>query len=393
MDIVDADLVIVGAGIAGPALAARLRDTGWRIILIERSTQGADTARGDHLQARVIAALDEWGALSAVKAAGAEVREGVIYSTPEGEEVFNGSIVDLDIPHPYFLFLNHEKIAETLLSVAAENPNFTLMCPASVRDVKQNQDGSASIEVSENGETIQIRANAIAGADGRGSVVRRKLGISAEVHDYNTPLALTFAPNPNPGPNKFIISYLCGPTSVAVIPRTGGNLKIGVPVEPGEIGFWKAATSTDITSRLAALVPSLKNLNPEPMQFYPVQRVTAGDWTKGNAILLGDACFAMHPARSQGMNIAIRAVDALGKHLDRIGRPEPDAFAACFATFEAEFRPALQPILDKNHQYGLAMDAMDAGVLSAFADRLRAINSDPDLKHQMVMEQAGYSGP
>lgn len=178
-----------------------------------------------------------------------------------------------------------------------------------------------------------------------------------------------------------------------MIPRTGGNLKIGVPVDPNEIGFWKSASSAKITDRLTALVPTLQDLQPEPMQFYPVQRITANEWAKGNAILLGDACFAMHPARSQGMNIAIRAVDALGKHLERIERPNATAFAECFAAFESELRPPLLPILEKNHQYGLNMDAMDANVLSDFAERLRTINNDPDLKHQMVMEQAGYSGP
>jgi 2-polyprenyl-6-methoxyphenol hydroxylase-like FAD-dependent oxidoreductase len=57
------DVLIVGGGIAGAALACALSDTGLSILLIDRSDRPLDTARGDHLQPRTLEILREWGIL------------------------------------------------------------------------------------------------------------------------------------------------------------------------------------------------------------------------------------------------------------------------------------------------------------------------------------------
>ena len=69
---VETDVLIVGAGIAGPALAAALRDSGRRILILEKSDQPADTARGDHLQPYTQDIFSDWGVLPALHDAGAE---------------------------------------------------------------------------------------------------------------------------------------------------------------------------------------------------------------------------------------------------------------------------------------------------------------------------------
>ena len=63
-EIVTTDILIVGAGIAGTALAARLAPLGWNITLVERSAAALDTARGDHLQPYTAELLDRRGLLT-----------------------------------------------------------------------------------------------------------------------------------------------------------------------------------------------------------------------------------------------------------------------------------------------------------------------------------------
>ena len=70
----ECDLAIVGGGIAGPALAAALADSGYRIILIERNADSLDTARGDHLQPLTCEWLARWDVLDLMFARGAERR-------------------------------------------------------------------------------------------------------------------------------------------------------------------------------------------------------------------------------------------------------------------------------------------------------------------------------
>ena len=72
----DFDVAIIGGGIAGPAMACALAPTGWRVLLVERSAEPIDTARGDHLQPHTCEWLDEWGVLDSMWELGAEKRLG-----------------------------------------------------------------------------------------------------------------------------------------------------------------------------------------------------------------------------------------------------------------------------------------------------------------------------
>ena len=113
---IETDFLIIGGGIAGPALASALSKYGTRIVLLEKNLGPIDTARGDHLQPYTLEILDRWGILDDFFQQGAEKRIGSIWYTGVGKEILNSSISELDIPWPYFLFLNHEKISEVFFT-------------------------------------------------------------------------------------------------------------------------------------------------------------------------------------------------------------------------------------------------------------------------------------
>ena len=51
----------------------------------------------------------------------------------------------LPIPHPYYLYLDHDKLGDVLLALAAQNPRYTLFRPARARSFALTADG-ASVE-------------------------------------------------------------------------------------------------------------------------------------------------------------------------------------------------------------------------------------------------------
>ena len=55
------DIGIIGSGIAGGALAAALKDSGLRVLLLDRRDGPLDTSRGDHIQPAVQPLLARWG--------------------------------------------------------------------------------------------------------------------------------------------------------------------------------------------------------------------------------------------------------------------------------------------------------------------------------------------
>lgn len=123
--IAEVDILIVGSGIAGAALACAIRGRGYDVMLVERSRQPPDTARGDHLQPYSVALLETWGVLGDFLEAGAEQRHGTTYLTVKQEIILSVLLEGLDIPHPYYLYLSHDVIGTLLLNKASDDPDFS----------------------------------------------------------------------------------------------------------------------------------------------------------------------------------------------------------------------------------------------------------------------------
>ena len=386
-----ADVLIVGGGIAGTALAARLAPLGWSIVLVERSAGVIDTARGDHLQPYTVELLDRWGILQRFMTDGAEKRKGTVWKSVDGEVLLDGAVDGLGIPHPYYLYLNHERISEVFLSVAAENPGFRLLRPASFQTLVSADDAPKAILRGADKQTITINAGMIVGADGRQSRVRSAASIECERYDYENPFAIVFAKPSQLDPRHDLIAYACDCGSVLVVPRTGGGWKLGVPVPRSDLKFWHKATAEEILEWFGSRLPDIQFTEPSQASFYPVQRVSALQWVKKNVVVIGDACHAMHPARGQGINIALRCVDQLTSALKTCG-DTPDRHSLCQSArdYESRTAPKIRVIEEENHRQGMLMD--DAGTMpvSAVEHFLRSIAGDPERLMVFRLELAGY---
>jgi len=384
------DLAIVGGGIAGPALAAAVAGQGYRILLIERSAEPLDTARGDHLQPITCEALERWGVLERMFARGAERRLGSRWYAPDGSALFDARADNLPIPHPYYLYLNHELISEILLERAADNPNFTLWRPATARVIRDGTaPGQHRLTVQHTDGETTITAACIALADGRSSRARKALDIDARVHHYENPMLTLFAQRTFDDPRNDVHVYLTPAGIVSVVPRTGGGWKIGFPLGRDALGDWQKADAGELGRRLAGLVPALDGIEPRVAGVYPVAMVNAARWTDGNCVLLGDACHALHPGRSQGMNVALRGVASLAERMREANFPAT-AVPELLAGFEAGSKPPIDARLEDNHARGLEMDRMNAASVERMRQALAAVANSSDTARAYCMNAAGY---
>jgi 2-polyprenyl-6-methoxyphenol hydroxylase-like FAD-dependent oxidoreductase len=387
------DVLIVGGGIAGAALAARLAPLGWNILLVERSAEPLDTARGDHLQPYTAELLERWGLLDDFMAAGAEKRMGTIWKSMAGDVLLDGAVEDLEIPHPYYLYLDHEKISDVFLSAAAANRRFQMLRPASFKGITGKSGETQAIVNGADGSVFHVNAGLIVGADGRGSRVRSAAGIDADRYNYKNPLAVVFAQPSHADARNDLIAYACNCGTVLVVPRTGGGWKLGVPVPKSDLKFWKNAAPQDVIDWFAEQIPGVEFSEPSRASFYPVQRVSAKQWVKENVVLIGDACHAMHPARGQGMNIGLKCVDELALALEACGdNPTADALCQSARNFEAGTAPTVRAIEEENHRQGVLMDEATAMPISAVEDFLKSIAGDPERLANFRLDLAGYAG-
>jgi 2-polyprenyl-6-methoxyphenol hydroxylase-like FAD-dependent oxidoreductase len=296
----------------------------------------------------------------------------------------------LPIPHPYCLYLNHELISEVLLEAAARNPNFILLRPATARVARDaTGPGRHGLRVERDGEQADIAARCIAIADGRSSRGRKALGINAQTHPYQNPLLTLFAPRTFDDPRNDVHVFLTPGGIVSVIPRIHGEWKIGFPLSRESLQEWTHAEPAELAQRMVELVPFLDGIEPRVAGIYPVAMVNAETWTDGNCVLLGDACHALHPGRSQGMNVAMRSVARLADRLRQGGFPNTDV-PDVLTDFEAELKPPIDARLEDNHQRGLAMDGMDATSVERTRAAMAQLAASPDALHRYCMNAAGY---
>jgi len=386
----DFDLAIVGGGIAGPALAAAVADAGYRTVLVERSAEPLDTARGDHLQPITCELLERWNVLQAMFARGAERRLGSRWQLPDGELILDAPVDELPIPHPYYIYLHHELISEVLLRAAARNPDFTLLRPATariVRDAESPGRHTLTIESAVGPGTLTARCIAI--ADGRASRNRKALGIEARMHHYENPLLTLFAKRTFADPRNDVHVYLTDAGIVSVIPRIRGEWKIGFPLPRERLSRWTSASPEALGRMLTELVPALTGIVPRVAGVYPVAMVNAARWVDGNCVLLGDACHSLHPGRSQGMNVALRGVARLAELMQQSGFPTGDTMGLLGA-FEADLKPPIDARLEDNHARGLDMDRMGSASVARMRSAMQRVAASPNARRRYCMTSAGY---
>jgi len=134
------DIGIIGAGIAGAALAAALADSGLRVLLLDRREGLLDTARGDHIQPSLVPVLSRWDVLQDLLEAGAERRVGTRWFDSQQQPIVTVDVPDTGATPPWFLYLNHERIGEVLLKRALRGDANLV---SGVRQWRLERDGSA----------------------------------------------------------------------------------------------------------------------------------------------------------------------------------------------------------------------------------------------------------
>ncbi len=397
---IETDILIVGGGVAGAALACALRHQNYRITLVEQRKEKLDTARGDHFQPYTVELLARWGVLNKFLERGAGKRIGHEFRTAGGETLLAASYDELPLAYPYFLVFNHDLIAELFLELAAENPNFTRLQPVTARQFEADDKGIHALTVTlPNGETATFKPNIVIGADGTNSAVRAALHFTAEEYQYKHPLVALFGPRPAAlQPNDYFFRY-AGKTGMLVIQqRMDGSIKVTLPVGAEGTAWWKKSTPAERAQVLAERAAVLRDFESEIAGFYQARLLHCHEYVKGNVALIGDAAHSIHPARGQGLNMGIQS---LPKLIDALPAPtkvgKPDIVTWDLQLYQDYQKPLYDRISARNHEAALLMDASTEGgdgdvaeLMRQQDERIRQIHRQPELRRLHLLEATGY---
>jgi 2-polyprenyl-6-methoxyphenol hydroxylase-like FAD-dependent oxidoreductase len=391
MNNIETDILIIGGGVAGSAMACGLRNRGYKVILIEKSDKPQDTARGDHIQPYVCEILERWGGLDDFFQAGAEKRGGSLWYDSEGTEIMNANVSKLDIPHPYFLYLNHENISEVFLQLASQDKNFRLLRPIfKWNHIETNSNGSLFTVKLRDKTELNIKTKLIVGADGIASHVSKSFGFTRMTYRYERALAVLFSSEYIHDAKNNLKTYITNQGIVAMIPRVGGGCKIGITIDRKEVKIWKKLSNAELSNKISSLVPEYKNLKVSYGGIYPPTMISNEKWVKDNLVLIGDACHGLHPGRSQGMNTSIKCIDNLIENLPSKDKFQSKEIFKSLKSYEISVKPMINDILDKNHKIGLGIDKFDKETKEKEINLYKQIQQNNDSSYKYRMNSAGY---
>ena len=165
----DYDIITVGGGIGGSALAKAMAESGYKVLVVERETQFKDRVRGEWIGPWGVAEAKEIGVYDTLIAAGGH--------HPEFWDTFAGPAA---LPRRNFaettpqrlnqLTIYHPKMQDALLA-AAEQAGADVRSGARVSNFEPGSEPRVEIEWDGGSETKTARL--VVGADGRNAMTRK----------------------------------------------------------------------------------------------------------------------------------------------------------------------------------------------------------------------------
>lgn len=316
-------VLIVGAGPAGAALAHLLATRGIAVTLLERQSDFAREFRGEVLTPSGVDVLDALGlgtALGRVPQATptsmtAYLKREPILEVPFAPESFEGN--------PPRIF-SQPALLEAIVSDALQkSPRLRFLRGASVKELLHENGRVVGVRArTEKGEE-KLLADLVVGCDGRASVVRRGAGIVVDSEEL--PMDIVWCKLPVPesfGDDRpAFFSIGDGHLFIAYV-AYDRLLQVAWVILKGEYGELRRQPVDRWVGEMADHAPRhlSAHLRDNAERFvHPFLLDTAADrvrswWTPG-AMVLGDAAHTMSPVGGQGLNIALRDAVVAANHL------------------------------------------------------------------------------
>lgn len=314
------DIITVGGGLGGAALAKVMAEHGARVLVLEREKHFKDRVRGEGMFPWGVAETQALGLYELLRTTCAhEAPRFGFYPGPEFGE-------PRDLPTttpqqlPVFTFY-HPAMQEVLLQAAAA-AGAEVRRGASVRDVKPG--GMPTVAVEQEGRVEDIPARLIVGADGRGSIARKWAGFPV----HQDPGRLTLSGvlfEEMITPQEDTVSFFISPTigqGVPFVPQ--GNGRARAYLVQTKATSTRLQGAADIPRFIAESVRS-----GAPAEWYagakaagPLATFDGADtWVehpyKAGVVLIGDAAASSDPTWGQGLSLTVRDVRVLRDHLLR----------------------------------------------------------------------------
>ena len=369
------EVLIVGAGPTGLALATQLREFGVPFRIVDRLEDRSRESRALGVQARTLELLQTLRLGEPLVARGSASTRLVMHvGARPVAEVSLGDIGATDTRFPFILFVSQAE-TEALLAEHLRARGVSIERGVELVDSEPHADHvRCTIMHSDSREEI-VRATYVVGCDGAHSTVRRMGGIpfgggtypqsfvlgDVEAEGPLTPGAInTFV-----GAGAAIFFPLGRPTTWRVIAMStdGGKLADEDTTDRAALSLAELQEIVDVPT-----IASVRVRDPAWITRFHLNHRQTARYRAGRMFLAGDAAHIHSPVGAQGMNTGIQDAWNLGWKLALVVRGAADP--ALLGTYEAERWPVGHFLLRyTDRAFGIFTSAMSSSALAEWARR------------------------
>ena len=304
---VSCDVVIVGLGPVGAALAALLGARGVSVIAVERGTAPHALPRAAHLDGTALQVLADAGA--PVAHLGRPV-DGFDLVDRRGRLLLRGRPAERPPPgQPSGVLIHQPAVERALRARLAELPTVEQRLGHAVERVRQSGDGVVVEGACPDGG-FEIRAGLAVGCDGAGSRVREGLGIGLEGGGFEQAwLVVDVVLDRDLDLPQRLLQIADPSRPTTFVPFPGRRRRWEFRLRPGDDP--DAIRQPDAVHALLAPHVDPGLVTVERAAVYTFHDLVATRWRQGRVLLAGDAAHQMPPFLGQGLGAGLRDAAAL----------------------------------------------------------------------------------
>lgn len=370
------DVLVVGAGPAGLALAASLTQLGVDHMLIDRNNGIQPGTKAAAIQPATLEYLDRLGVAAGlvavgVKGHGFRVRAGqrTLLPIPYG---------DVDTPFPYLLLISQQVTEEHLARHLAEKGG-TIHRGHRLVGFTPDFPGVTAMIAAPDGTVHAVQARYLIGCDGAHSRVRTTAGIPFAGHAREQLYALAefrVKDGTSNEEDNGATNYISPNGMLLTTPLPDGLFRVVASVPPGSA----PPTAADVQALLDTRGPGAGTHRVEELidaSTYRAEERVADRMSDGPVFLAGDAAHTHSPAGGQGMNTGIQDVANLAWKLHAVltgAAPE-----ALLDTYHRERHPVADSLVAFTSHIADLLTAADLASASLRDDIIATVATAPGL--------------
>jgi 3-demethoxyubiquinol 3-hydroxylase len=355
------DIVVVGAGMVGAALATGLGQNGFRVALVDRAPpsafdpENAPDIRVSALSAgseRYLQSLGAWDHILRMRATPYkrlavwdETRYPLQNLVPRKLAEVQFDATELGAQHLGHIVEN-SVTQQALWQTAEACPQVTLFHGQGVASLAQSGD-TATVTLDDGRELL---AALVVGADGAQSRIRDLAGIGITRNQYDQQAMVVSVRYQGPveditwqgfhpsGPRAFLPLHSAGPDHPGE--SWGSLVWYDSPEELARLKSLDNSTlMNEIQSSFPASLPLLTHIDNKAS--FPIARQHAKHYHAGRVVLAGDSAHTINPLAGQGVNLGFQDAQALQAVLKEAKRAGDDlADPKWLNLYEQQRRPA-----------------------------------------------------